>query len=172
MRQALPLLLYCLFKHTHSYLPKQARIYTSSETAIWYRARAAPFFFFEAALFFFEAVIWYRARAALGNVDALFNLGVCYEEGRGVPQNFKAAVAWYERALFVFKKRKRTKCVMRRAGGAQNFKTAVAWYERHHTTIYIYIYSIYTECIYSRISRRQWVGTSALGRLRPHTPVA
>ena len=92
------------------------------------RTRSA-FFFFEAALFFFEAVIWYRARAALGNVDALFNLGVCYEEGRGVPQNFKAAVAWYERPHFFFVK---TKCVIRRAGG------------------------------YPRISRRQWVGTSAL----------
>ena len=99
MKQTSPLVLDCLFKHTHAYLLKQTLTNRSSETVIWYSARAA-LFCFEAALFFFEAVIWYRARAALGNVDALFNLGVCYEEGRGVPQNFKAAVAWSERPHF------------------------------------------------------------------------
>ena len=45
-----------------------------------------------------EAFVWYRARAGLGDVDAMFNLGVCYEEGRGVRQDGKMAFAWYQRA--------------------------------------------------------------------------
>jgi len=46
----------------------------------------------------FEAAVWYRARAGLGDVDAMFNLAVCYEEGRGVPPDSKLACAWYQRA--------------------------------------------------------------------------
>lgn len=32
------------------------------------------------------------------NVDAQFNLGVCYEEGRGIAKNDDKAVEWYEKA--------------------------------------------------------------------------
>ena len=45
-----------------------------------------------------DAFVWYRARAGLGDVDAMFNLGVCYEEGRGVRQDGQMAFAWYQRA--------------------------------------------------------------------------
>ena len=46
----------------------------------------------------FEAIVWYRARAGMGDVDAMFNLGVCYEEGRGVAPSEKQACTWYQRA--------------------------------------------------------------------------
>jgi len=46
----------------------------------------------------FEALVWYRARAGMGDVDAMFNLGVCYEEGRGVAPSGKLACTWYQRA--------------------------------------------------------------------------
>ena len=47
----------------------------------------------------FEAAVWYRGRAGLGDVDAMFNLGVCYEEGRGVAQDGKLACAWCHKQI-------------------------------------------------------------------------
>ena len=45
-----------------------------------------------------EAVAWYRKATDQGNVDAQFNLGVMYANGRGVAQNNKEAVVWYRKA--------------------------------------------------------------------------
>ena len=45
-----------------------------------------------------QAVAWYRKAAEQGNVDAQYNLGVKYEYGKGVAQDYKQAVAWYRKA--------------------------------------------------------------------------
>ena len=41
---------------------------------------------------------WYTLAAEQGNADAQYNLGVMYDNGRGVPQDDKTAVKWYRLA--------------------------------------------------------------------------
>ena len=40
----------------------------------------------------------YYDLAQQGNADAQYNLGVCYEQGDGVPQDYRQAAFWYTRA--------------------------------------------------------------------------
>ena len=44
---------------------------------------------------FATALREWRPLAQQGNADAQHNLGVMYEKGPGVPQNYKTAVKWY-----------------------------------------------------------------------------
>lgn len=44
-----------------------------------------------------EAVKWFRKAADLGNDDAMWNLGRCYEKGEGVEKNIDQAVYWYKK---------------------------------------------------------------------------
>ena len=41
---------------------------------------------------------WYRLAADQGNAIAQCNLGVMYDKGRGVPQDYAEAVKWYRLA--------------------------------------------------------------------------
>jgi TPR repeat protein len=45
-----------------------------------------------------EAVKWYRLAAAQGQAGALYHLGLCYANDRGVPQDYAAAIRLYKRA--------------------------------------------------------------------------
>jgi Sel1 repeat len=45
-----------------------------------------------------EALTWYRLAAADGNAAAQLTLGVMYDHGEGVPQNFAEAMKWYRLA--------------------------------------------------------------------------
>jgi len=45
-----------------------------------------------------QHVYWYRLGAKLGDSMGAYNLGQCYEVGRGVPRDMKAAVFWWRRA--------------------------------------------------------------------------
>jgi uncharacterized protein len=45
-----------------------------------------------------EAVHWYRKAAEKGFPPAESNLGVSYENGKGVPQDYAEAVIWYRKA--------------------------------------------------------------------------
>lgn len=47
---------------------------------------------------FAEAVKWYRKAAESGSDEALAALGRCFEEGRGVPQDYGEALKQYEKA--------------------------------------------------------------------------
>ena len=40
----------------------------------------------------------YEAKAEQGDAEAQFNLGFCYDDGRGVTKNTKEAVKWYRKA--------------------------------------------------------------------------
>jgi TPR repeat protein len=40
-------------------------------------------------------VKWYRLAAAQGYAPAEYSLGVAYEKGQGVPQDYREAVKWY-----------------------------------------------------------------------------
>ena len=44
------------------------------------------------------AASWSRKAADQGNVEAQYNLGVCYDHGYGVPQDTAQAVSWYRKA--------------------------------------------------------------------------
>jgi uncharacterized protein len=41
---------------------------------------------------------WYRLGARLGDYMGAYNLGQCYEVGRGVPRNMRLGVYWWKRA--------------------------------------------------------------------------
>ena len=45
-----------------------------------------------------QALADLRARAEAGEADAQFNLGVMYDNGEGVPQNYAEAMRWYRLA--------------------------------------------------------------------------
>ena len=45
-----------------------------------------------------EAAVWYQKAVDAGSVPAMCDLGVCYERGEGVPQDFARAVALYTQA--------------------------------------------------------------------------
>ena len=40
----------------------------------------------------------YKAKAEQGDAEAQFNLGFCYDDGRGVAKNAREAVKWYRKA--------------------------------------------------------------------------
>jgi hypothetical protein len=44
-----------------------------------------------------EAVKWYRKDAEQGYANAQYEFGICYREGRGVPQDYVEAVKWFRK---------------------------------------------------------------------------
>ena len=71
--------------------------------------------------------------AEQGSVEAQYNLGVMYDNGHGVPQNYTTAVKFYERAAEQGHAMAQSNLgVMYRNGRgvAQNYTTAVKFYER------------------------------------------
>ena len=47
---------------------------------------------------YLEAAEWFEKAANQGYAQAQFYLGVCYDNGQGVVQNYEKAVYWYEKA--------------------------------------------------------------------------
>ena len=45
-----------------------------------------------------KAFEWYKRAAELGDADAMFNLGLCFEDGRGVAKDEAKAFKLYKRA--------------------------------------------------------------------------
>jgi TPR repeat protein len=45
-----------------------------------------------------RAVFWYKRAAEAGDLDAMQNLGICYERGQGVRRNHQTALLWLRRA--------------------------------------------------------------------------
>ena len=45
-----------------------------------------------------EAVKWYRRATEQGYANAQHDLGYCYRNGQGVPQDYVEAVKWYRKA--------------------------------------------------------------------------
>ena len=46
-----------------------------------------------------KAVEWYEKSANSGYSAAMFNLGICYEYGRGVTKDVNQAREWYTKAV-------------------------------------------------------------------------
>jgi TPR repeat protein len=43
-------------------------------------------------------VKWHHKAAEQGHAEAQYNLGFCYEKGKGVKQNYEKAEEWYRKA--------------------------------------------------------------------------
>jgi TPR repeat protein len=74
---------------------------------------------------------WKRL-AEQGNADAQFNLGVMYDNGTGVLQNYKTAAKWYELSAKQGNAVAQSNLGMMYENGQgvlQDYKTAVKWYE-------------------------------------------
>ncbi len=73
----------------------------------------------------------FRPLAEQGDADAQYNLGVMYEKGRGVPQDYKIALKWFTLAAeqgFAFAQTNLGNAYANGRGVPQNDKTAVKWY--------------------------------------------
>src|SRR5438132_975852 len=72
-------------------------------------------------------------QAAQGNAWAQHNLGVLYDNGRGVPQDYVKARGWYEKAAAQGNAWAQAQLGQLYANGwgvPQNYATARAWYEK------------------------------------------
>jgi TPR repeat protein len=71
-----------------------------------------------------------KALAEKGDAIAQFNLGVMYDEGQGVEQDFKEAVKWYQKAAdqgFATAQSNLGVMYFKGQGVEQDFKEAVKW---------------------------------------------
>ncbi len=79
------------------------------------------------------AAEWYAKAAAQGLVAAQYNLGVLYENGSGVAQDFKTAAAWFAQAAAQGQADAQYNlglCYENGSGVAQDFKAAALWYAK------------------------------------------
>ncbi len=80
-----------------------------------------------------EAVEWYRKAAEQGNTDAMLCLGLCYAQGKGVPQDLAEAVRLYRKAAeygnataqFCF-----GNCYLYGTGVPNDYEEAVSWFRK------------------------------------------
>ena len=80
-----------------------------------------------------KAAELYRKAADLGYAIAQYNLGVCYENGRGVTRNYAEAVKWYTKAAEqgdVQAQRNLGVCYRDGQGVTQSYAEAVKWFTK------------------------------------------
>ncbi len=74
-----------------------------------------------------------KASAEAGDAEAQFNLGVLYEKGIGVPQDWEEAAEWYRKAAeqdHADAQNKLSECYYNGTGVPQDEKQAIYWYHR------------------------------------------
>ena len=75
----------------------------------------------------------WKPLAKQGHAKAQYNLGVMYDNGRGVPQDYKEAIKWYRRSAEQGHASAQTNLgVMYKNGEGvpQDYKQAIKWYQR------------------------------------------
>jgi TPR repeat protein len=80
-----------------------------------------------------EAIEWWTESSKQGNYTAQLNLGVMYEKGRGVKQDYKIAVEWYRKAAnqgYYKAQNNLGTMYFKGKGVKQDFKIAVEWYRK------------------------------------------
>ena len=78
----------------------------------------------------------YTKAAEQGDAEAQYNLGVCYEKGEGVPQNYEEAAKWYMKAAEQGHANAQNNlglCYYVGNGVRQNHEEAVKWYRKAAT---------------------------------------
>jgi len=80
---------------------------------------------------YIEAAFFYRVAAEQGHKEAMFCLGVCFENGRGVPQEYRKAKKWYEESALLGHPRAQYhlgRCYKKGLGVDVNYEEAFAWF--------------------------------------------
>jgi len=80
-----------------------------------------------------EAVEWYRKAAEQNNAEAQFNLGICYDNGRGVTKDLVEAYKWYRKAAQQNYAKAQSNlgfCYDNGEGVAKDQVEAVKWYRK------------------------------------------
>ncbi|HHQ4547446.1 TPA: LysM-like peptidoglycan-binding domain-containing protein, partial [Aeromonas veronii] len=80
-----------------------------------------------------EAITKYRKAAEQGNASAQYNLGLMYEQGHGVAQDYKQAVSWYRKAAEQGNASAQYNLGLMYEQGhgvVQDNKEAIAWYRK------------------------------------------
>ena len=75
----------------------------------------------------------YRAAAERGNAEAQYNLGLCYEKGDGVEENYYQAVYWYKKAAergYIDAQFNLGVCYDYGKGVEQDYVQAAYWYKK------------------------------------------
>jgi TPR repeat protein len=79
------------------------------------------------------AVKWYKMAAEQNYADAQYNLGYCYEYGKGVEQDYTVAVKWYKKAAeqnYAVAQYNLGYCYAYGNGVKQDYTEAVKWYKK------------------------------------------
>jgi TPR repeat protein len=82
---------------------------------------------------FTQAAFWYRKAAEQGDVDAQYNLGSLYYDGRGVPHDYAQAVLWFRKAAERGDSDAQDELgdlYLSGEGVAQNYTQAAMWYRK------------------------------------------
>ena len=80
-----------------------------------------------------QAVDFFRKAAEQGLATAQFNLGVCYDYGKGVSQDHNEAVKWYRKAAeqgHATAQNNLGYCYKNGHGVAQDYNEAIKWYKK------------------------------------------
>ena len=80
-----------------------------------------------------KAVRIFQALADKGEVEAQYNLALCYDKGQGVPQDHSKAAYWYQKAAdqgFAFAQYILALCYDKGQGVPQDHSKAAYWYQK------------------------------------------
>lgn len=80
-----------------------------------------------------KAVRIFQALADKGEVEAQYNLALCYDKGQGVPQDYSKAAHWYQKAAdqnLPGAQLNLALCYDKGHGVPQDYSKAVYWYEK------------------------------------------
>jgi uncharacterized protein len=111
-----------------------------------------------------EQVKEWRTLAEQGDAEAQFNLGVCYQEGKGVPQDFAEAVKWFHKAADQGLRPAQMKlgvCYQNGEGVQKDLVTAYMWF---NLASYNYVAEDKREAIAKRMTNEQIAEAQKLSR--------
>src|ERR1035441_3068965 len=111
----------------------------------------------------------YKASAEQGDAEAQFNLGWCYDDGRGVAKDYVEAVKWYRQAAgqnYIPAQSNLGWCYDNGQGVAKDYVEAVKWYrqaaEQGHAEAQFNL-----GCCYANRSEERRVGKECRSRWSP-----
>ena len=91
------------------------------------------FLFCNSSIDYKLAVVWLMRSAEQGFASGQFNLGWCYEKGKGVAQNYTEAVSWYRKAADQGHPTAQNNlgvCYREGKGVEQDYVEAIKWYRK------------------------------------------
>ena len=80
-----------------------------------------------------KGIVLIRRSAEQGWADAQTNLGLCYDNGEGVSQDYRQAVYWYRKAAeqgVALAQNNLGSCYYRGEGVSQDYEQAVSWWRK------------------------------------------